>query len=389
VVKQIIAMNKNKILIVFGTRPEAIKLAPVIYALKKLKSLECDVCVTGQHREMLDQVLDTFQIIPDSDLQLMQANQSVPSFAARALDAVSLYLQRSRPNLILVQGDTTTVLATALAGFYQKTPVGHIEAGLRTGDMYSPWPEEANRVLTSRIASLHFAPTERSVQNLLREGVDPSIIHQTGNTGIDALFMTLAAIESGHLKVNQKLEDEIEKYSKNFILITAHRRENFGSRLEQLCEAITSIALRYPELLLIFPVHPNPNVRETVCRYFGTITQAKIQNVHLSEPLQYAHFVHLLNRCRLIISDSGGIQEEAAAIGKRVLIARESTERPEAAETGWGKIVGVDKEIILNEITKCLNADRSLFPSAGSTCFGDGKASGRIATICENYLNKQ
>ncbi|MCR4307703.1 MAG: UDP-N-acetylglucosamine 2-epimerase (non-hydrolyzing) [Candidatus Berkelbacteria bacterium] len=367
------------ILSIFGTRPEAIKMAPVIKELGKyshrLRSL---VCVTAQHRQMLDQVLDLFNITPDFDLDLMQENQSLSQLTARVLTSLDPVLREVKPDWILVQGDTTTTVAASLAAFYHGIHVGHIEAGLRTYDKYQPYPEEINRRLTTQIADIHFAPTERAKGNLLKEGVSGEKIIITGNTGIDALLSVVQM-----LKNNKPLLSELsERFSfldekKRMILVTGHRRENFGDGFENICRAVRDIATNYHDVEILYPVHYNPNVQEPVNRILRDSP-----NIHLIEPLDYLPFVYLMNRAYMIITDSGGIQEEAPSLGKPVLVMRDVTERPEAVEAGTVKLVGTDIPKIIGE-TERLLSDRTAYEkmSVAHNPYGDGKAAVRIISI--------
>jgi UDP-N-acetylglucosamine 2-epimerase (non-hydrolysing) len=373
-----------KILIIFGTRPEAIKMAPIIKQLeneqrKNNNKFNVKVCVTGQHRQMLDQVLNIFEIIPDYDLNIMKTNQDLFDITSNILLKIRYVLNDFKPDLVLVHGDTTTTFATTLASFYKKINVGHIEAGLRTGNIYSPWPEEANRKLTGVLARYHFAPTENAKKNLLNEGIKKENIIVTGNTVIDALFLVLKKIKN-----DKNLENQIkEKFLKYFslsifnskiILVTGHRRENFGENLLNICEAIKKIANKYKDVNFIFPVHLNPNVQKPV----NAILKG-IENVKLIKPLEYLEFVYLMSNSYLVLTDSGGIQEEAPSLGKPVLVMRNITERPEAVEVGVVKLVGTNKESIIKEIEKLLE-DKNEYNkmSKGINPYGDGQASKRI-----------
>jgi len=323
-----IKKNLIKVAVIFGTRPEAIKLAPVILGLKKHPKIECRVCVTAQHRQMLDQVLEVFEIIPDVDLHLMRTNQTLSELTARSTMALDHYLENESPDLVLVQGDTTTVFVATLVSFYHQIPVGHVEAGLRTGNLYSPWPEEGNRVLTSHIAALHFAPTNVSRENLVLEGIDPGTIVVTGNTVIDALILSLRRVKRSPPEIKGLDIKLIEgKPPPRIVLITGHRRENFGKGFESICLAIRELANRFPDVYYIYPVHLNPNVNEPVMKMLGTYKGRILPNVQLIEPLSYLQFVTLMNLATVILTDSGGIQEEAPSIGKPVLVMREVTER--------------------------------------------------------------
>lgn len=373
----------KKVAVIFGTRPEAIKLAPVILALKKHPDFLCRVCVTAQHRQMLDQVLEIFKIVPDTDLDLMQPNQSLGGLTARAIEALDHYLAEDKPDVVLVQGDTTTVLCGALAAFYHKIPVGHVEAGLRTGNMASPWPEEANRVLTTRLAKWHFAPTEANRQNLLKEGVPDNDIYVTGNTVIDALFLAQEKVRSSPPHIMGLPRDSLDCLGdKRMVLITGHRRENFGQGFENICHAIAELALVFPEVHFVYPVHLNPNVREPVQRILGQHLSA---NIHLVEPQSYLPFVALMERSHLILSDSGGVQEEAPSLGKPVLVMRDTTERPEAVRAGTVRLIGTDSTAIVSETARLLthSQDYQVMAQAHNP-YGDGLAADRIvATLCD------
>lgn len=375
---------KKKIMLVFGTRPEAIKLAPVIIKLRNHLEIKTIICVTGQHRGMLDQVLDNFNITPDIDLNLMKDNQSICELAGRTINTLSDVYKQYKPNLIMVQGDTTTVISAALAAFYCQIPVAHIEAGLRTGDLSAPWPEEGNRVLTSRLATLHFAPTEWAYRNLIKEGIAPDAVFTTGNTVIDALFMTLK--EQNRKALNQsKISNIIElRSNKRIVLITGHRRENFGRGLENICFAIKKLSELFPDVNFVYPVHLNPKVRESVEKI---LIKDINKNIRLLDPLSYNDFIALMSKSYLILTDSGGIQEEASSLGIPVLIMREKTERPEAVEAGTAKLVGTDKDKIIKETSIFLNNRRAYKKmSTKSNIFGDGKSSKRIIEICLSYL---
>lgn len=373
----------KKISIIFGTRPEAIKLAPIVLALRANPSFTCQVCVTAQHREMLDQVLDVFGVVPDVDLNLMQNNQTLAEFTSRAITNLNGYLERENPNLVLIQGDTTTVFCAALAAFYQRVPVGHVEAGLRTRDLYSPWPEEANRCLTTRLAALHFAPTENNRNNLLREGVDPATIFVTGNTIVDALNLAVKKIRQDPPEIpSLPVNIGPNRLDHPLVLITGHRRENFGKGFELICQAISILAERFPETIFVYPVHLNPNVREPVYRIVGNK-----KNVLLIKPLGYLQFLSLMDRSKLILTDSGGVQEEAPSFGKPVLILRDTTERPEGIEAGSAQLTGTDISKIV-EAASLLLTDPNAYAnmSQPKNPYGDGKATERILKICANYL---
>ena len=354
----------KKVTVVFGTRPEAIKLCPVVLALQKDASINCKVCVTGQHKEMLYQVLDVFGVRPDIDLQLMRPNQTLGAFTSRAIAALDEYLAEERPDVVLVQGDTTTVFAGALAAFYHHIPIGHVEAGLRTGDLQSPWPEEANRVLTTRLAKWHFCPTESNKANLLKEGVNPADIYVTGNTVIDALMIAKERVP--------KTRD-----GKRRVLITGHRRENFGEGFEHMCSAIKRLAEDFAEVEFIYPVHLNPNVQEPVRRILSGLN-----NLKLIEPQGYLPFVGLMNDAYLILTDSGGVQEEAPSLGKPVLVMRDTTERPEAVLAGSVRLVGTNQDDIYREAKRLLTDENAYRQMAGAVNpYGDGHAVERIVEI--------
>ncbi len=362
-----------RVLTVFGTRPEAIKLAPVVDALRsRPETFESRVCVTAQHREMLDQVLEVFNIEPDYDLDLMRQNQSPAGVASSVLEQLPDILTRCRPDVLLVQGDTMTTFSAALAAYLQRVPVGHVEAGLRTGNFDHPFPEEMNRCLTTRIATLHFAPTDVAQQALLAENVSPESVFVTGNTVIDAL---LGTVDSGHVFDDEELSDVAT--SRNLILVTTHRRESFGKPLRSICSAIAEIASRKPDHVIVLPVHPNPGVSSVVHEVLGPI-----DNVRLIEPLAYRDFVNLMSRARLILTDSGGIQEEAPALDIPVLVLREATERPEALATGATRLVGTDEAVIVREALRLLDDGAAYAEMADAACpYGDGRSSDSIADI--------
>ncbi len=367
-----------KVLTVFGTRPEAIKMAPLVRALGAESGIESRVCVTAQHRQMLDQVLELFGIVPDHDLDVMRPGQTLHALTAALLTRLEPVLAAERPDIVLVHGDTSTTLCTSLAAFYQRIAIGHVEAGLRTGNLYSPWPEEANRKLTGALAALHFAPTARSRANLLREGTDPSTVHVTGNTVIDAL-----------LAVSQRFDRDAQletTYTERFaflrsgaplVLITGHRRENFGGGFERICEAIRALALEFQGADFVYPVHLNPNVLEPVRRILHGIS-----NVHLTEPCDYLPFVWLMRRAHLLLTDSGGIQEEAPSLGKPVLVMRDTTERPEAVEAGTVALVGTDVDAITSGVRRLmLDPDAYQRMSVAHNPYGDGQACRRIVDV--------
>ncbi|MCD9027311.1 UDP-N-acetylglucosamine 2-epimerase (non-hydrolyzing) [Luteimonas sp. BDR2-5] len=365
----------KRVLLVFGTRPEAIKMAPVVEALRGMPGIEAMVAVTAQHRQMLDQVLDLFGIMPDDDLDLMQADQRLPDLFARILTGMTDILIRRKPDLVLVHGDTSTTLAVSLAAFYAKIPVGHVEAGLRTGNMDAPWPEEMNRRLTAPLASLHFAPTARARDNLLAEGIDAKRIHVTGNTVIDALLEITARIETDPtLQVRLNGRFTFLEPGKRLVLVTGHRRENFGAGMDNICRALADIASAR-DVQVVYPVHLNPSVREPAQRLLGGHA-----GVHLLEPMDYLPFVRLMSRAYLILTDSGGIQEEAPALGKPVLVMRDTTERPEAVEAGTVRLVGTSREKIVAETLQLLDdPDAYAAMARAHNPYGDGKAAERIA----------
>lgn len=393
---------KQKILLVFGTRPEAIKMAPLVKVLKRQpEKFITLVCVTGQHREMLDQVLRIFEITPDYDLNIMKAGQDLYDVTSRVLTGMREVLSKEKPDMVLVHGDTTTSTATALAAFYQQIPVGHVEAGLRTHNIYSPWPEEMNRQITGRIATVHFAPTPLSRDNLIREGVKKEIIKVTGNTVIDALQMVIEKIKTIKGIENELLkkiagyglsESLIAKWGKErrLILITGHRRENFGDGFLHICHAIRELALNYPEADFVYPVHLNPNVKTPVFDILGNNEYEMLANVHLVAPFDYLPFVYLMNKSFLVLTDSGGIQEEAPGLGKPVLVMRETTERPEALEAGTVLLVGTDKQKIVQEVSHLLD-DKAHYHamSQATNPYGDGKASERITDFILKYSQKE
>jgi len=376
-------LKMKKISVIFGTRPEAIKLAPIILKLRNHPEIECNVCVTAQHREMMDQVLDVFEINPDVDLDIMRPDQSLAEITSKGVEQIDAYLNTAKPNLILVQGDTTTTFVAALVAFYHDIVVGHVEAGLRTGNLKAPWPEEANRILTSRLSSLHFAPTETNKKNLMAEGVDPGNIFVTGNTVIDALFLAIEKIKDQPPTIpDLKIHKSLDKNP--IVLITGHRRENFGKGLESISNAIAELAKRFPDTHFVYPVHMNPKVKSTVEKILGgnDLGNEKLLNVHLIGPLPYLSFVALMDRATLILTDSGGIQEEAPSLGKPVLVMRETTERFEAVEAGTANLVGTSFKKIVNETSRLLT-DKFAYQkmSQARNPYGDGKATERIINI--------
>ncbi len=380
--------SKKKILLVFGTRPEAIKMAPLVTEFKSNSDkFETFVCVTGQHRQMLDQVLHLFQIVPDFDLDIMQSGQDLYDITSRVLVGMRDVLKDIKPDLVLVHGDTTTSMATALAAFYQRIDVGHVEAGLRTHNLYSPWPEELNRQLTSRIAKYNFSPTELSKQNLLKENVDKDSIYVTGNTVIDALHWVSEKINSDK-EILADVERQIEKSGyetnrllsgKQMVLITGHRRENFGEGFANICNALDSLSLNYPDVDFVYPVHLNPIVRESIARVFN---DNQPENLYLIEPLDYLPFISLMGKSKLVLTDSGGIQEEAPGLGKPVLVMRNTTERPEAVDAGTVKLVGADSDRIIAEVSRLLDeTDYYNEMAKAVNPYGDGKAAPKIVKI--------
>ena len=368
----------KKILLVFGTRPEAIKMAPLVKAFEQEKDIESKVCVTAQHREMLDQVLEMFEIVPDYDLNLMKPGQDLYDITVNVLLGMKDVLKDFKPDIVLVHGDTTTTSVTSLAAFYQKIKVGHVEAGLRTGDIYSPWPEEANRQITGILTNYHFAPTTTSRDNLLRENKKEADILVTGNTVIDALFLALDKIENNEELKKSIISNINSQYTlndnKKSILVTGHRRENFGQGFINICEALKTLAINNPDIDIVYPVHLNPNVQKPVNELLSDVS-----NVHLIKPLQYETFLYLMSKSYFIITDSGGVQEEAPSLGKPVLVMRDTTERPEALAAGTVKLVGTNREIIIKEAQKLLN-DKTEYEkmSKAHNPYGDGKACEKI-----------
>lgn len=392
----------KKILVVFGTRPEAIKLAPVIIALREQALFECIICVTGQHREMLDQVLDVFGIIPDIDLELMVPGQTLAGLTSKTIAALDSHFKRIKPDLVLVQGDTTTVFCAALVAFYNHISLGHIEAGLRTWNKLSPFPEEINRVLTSRLADIHFAPTDKAKENLSEEGVNPEDIIVTGNTVIDALLIAREKVLLDPPFI-EGLPEEIQPATishsekPRIVLITGHRRENFGQGFEDICQAISELSFQFPSVHFIYPVHLNPKVQEPVYRILGErgkvgeaikgISIAKqnylVNNVHLIKPLEYLSFVALMNLSTVILTDSGGVQEEAPTLGIPVLVMRDTTERPEAVQVGAVKLVGTKREGIVLAVSLLLS-DHVAYSEMVTSInpYGDGTAATKISQAC-------
>lgn len=371
----------QKVIIVFGTRPEAIKLFPVVHALRAEPDVDVRVCVTAQHRGLLDQVLEISSITPDIDLDLMQAGQTLDALSARLLTELGQVYDREQPARVIVQGDTATAMIGALAAYYRKIPVSHVEAGLRSYDIYHPWPEEVNRKIVGSIADQHFAPTQTAADALLRENVAPDTIHVTGNTVIDALHATLAKIEAApHLAAG--LDDIARRFEgRRIILVTTHRRENFGDGMDNIARAVRRIAER-GDVAVVFPVHPNPNVSQAMDGVLAGCT-----NVAMIDPLDYPHFVRLLGLCHIVLTDSGGVQEEAPALGKPVLVMRETTERPEGVAAGTAKLIGTDEDRIVSEIFTLLDDDAAWSAMARAhNPFGDGASSRRIARIVIDAL---
>lgn len=377
----------KKIMLVFGTRPEAIKMAPLVKEFQKYPGIfETIVCVTGQHREMLDQVLDLFEIKPDFDLNIMKKGQDLYDVTSRVLLGMRDVLKKTQPDVVLVHGDTTTSTASALAAFYQQIPVGHVEAGLRTHNIYSPWPEEMNRQITGRIATYHFAPTPLSRENLLIENIDSKKITVTGNTVIDALYMVVNKI-NGSIELSTELANvlkhsgyDISRLSdgKKLVLITGHRRENFGEGFISMCQAIKSLTVKYPDVDFVYPMHLNPNVRKPIHEVFGENLN-NLPNMFFIEPLEYLSFVYLMEKSTIVLTDSGGIQEEAPGLGKPVLVMRDTTERPEALEAGTVKLVGTDYDKIVTEVSSLLTDDKVYETMSNAVNpYGDGLACSRI-----------
>lgn len=374
-------------MLVFGTRPEAIKMAPLVKEFQKhTDKFETIVCVTGQHRQMLDQVLEIFEIVPDFDLNIMKQGQDLYDVTARVLTGMRDVLKKVQPDVVLVHGDTTTSTAAALASFYQQIPVGHVEAGLRTHNIYSPWPEEMNRQITGRIATFNFAPTPLSKKNLLAEGVAEDKITVTGNTVIDALYMVVDKIKN-NAELDKKLEDILKDAGydgnrlangKKLVLITGHRRENFGDGFISMCKAIKFLTEKYPDVDFVYPMHLNPNVRKPIHEVFGENLEG-LGNMFFIEPLEYLSFVYLMEKANIVLTDSGGIQEEAPGLGKPVLVMRDTTERPEALDAGTVKLVGTDYDKIVNEVSALLD-NKELYDTMSKAVnpYGDGHACERI-----------
>ena len=377
----------KKVMLVFGTRPEAIKMAPLVKEFQKQKErIETVVCVTGQHREMLDQVLEIFDIKPDYDLNIMKQGQDLYDVTARVLTGMREVLKEVKPDVVLVHGDTTTSTAAALATFYQQIPVGHVEAGLRTHNIYSPWPEEMNRLLTGRLATYHFSPTPLSRNNLIKESINDRNIIVTGNTVIDALYWVVDKIKNNK-ELNNELENVLSKAGydvnrlnngKKLVLITGHRRENFGDGFINMCTAIKDLMVKYPDVDFVYPMHLNPNVRKPIHEVFGE-NLSGLKNMFFIEPLEYLSFVYLMEKSSIVLTDSGGIQEEAPGLGKPVLVMRNTTERPEALNAGTVKLVGTDYNKIVNEVSSLID-DKAAYEKMSKAVnpYGDGLACGRI-----------
>ncbi|EPL6456865.1 MULTISPECIES: non-hydrolyzing UDP-N-acetylglucosamine 2-epimerase [Providencia] len=370
-----------KVLTVFGTRPEAIKMAPLVHALANDADFEAKVCVTAQHREMLDQVLKLFEITPDYDLNIMKPGQDLTDITCRILEGLKSVFADFQPDVVLVHGDTATTMATSLAAFYHRIPVGHVEAGLRTGNLYSPWPEEANRKIAGHLAMYHFAPTENSRQNLLKESIPDSHIFVTGNSVIDALLWVRDKVMSDqHMMEKLGANYPFIDPNKKMILVTGHRRESFGGGFERICHALAEIAQAHPDVQVVYPVHLNPNVSEPVKRILHDI-----DNIILISPQEYLPFVYLMNHAYLILTDSGGIQEEAPSLGKPVLVMRDTTERPEAVDAGTVRLVGTDTQKIVNEVNRLLTDDAEYHEmSRAHNPYGDGHACQRILTALKS-----
>lgn len=365
----------KKVLSVFGTRPEAIKMAPLVMQLNKEENIESRLCVTAQHREMLDQVLSLFELFPDYDLDVMSPGQTLNDVTAKIITQLRPVLEDFKPDVVLVHGDTATTFATSLAAYYSQIAIGHVEAGLRTGNLYSPWPEEGNRKLTGALATFHFAPTETSKNNLLEEKVRAESIYVTGNTVIDALLTVSDKLKNDEvLKTKFDSEFGFLKSGSRMILVTGHRRESFGDGFKRICQALAEIAQKYPDTQIVYPVHLNPNVKGPVEELLSNIS-----NIHLIAPQQYLPFVYLMNRSHIILTDSGGIQEEAPSLGKPVLVMRDTTERPEAVDAGTVKLVGTDVDVIMDNISWLLDdEDHYKTMSTAHNPYGDGKACQRI-----------
>lgn len=371
-------MQKLKVMTIFGTRPEAIKMCPLVKKLEEYKEIESKVCLTAQHREMLDMVVELFHVKPDYDLNIMQHGQTIYDITTKVLKGLEKILNKEKPDLVLVHGDTSTTFVGALAAFYQKIKIGHVEAGLRSGNIYSPYPEEMNRKLTSNLASINFAPTEGNYENLIKEGVDQKNIFITGNTVIDAL---LSVVKDDYV-FEKDILNNIDYKNKKVIVMTCHRRENWGKPMEDIFTGVRELAEEHKDVEVVFPVHLNPKIQELAMNILGDK-----ENIHLIEPLDYEPFVNLLNKAYLILTDSGGIQEEAPSLGKPILVMRTETERPEAAEAGTVKVIGVDREKIKGETSILLNNNKEYNKMANAiNPYGDGKASERTVEALLYYF---
>lgn len=382
----------KKVMLVFGTRPEAIKMAPLVKEFQNNDHFETQVCVTGQHRQMLDQVLELFKINPDYDLNIMKSGQDLYDVTSQVIIGMREILKKAQPDIVLVHGDTTTSTAAALAAFYQQIPVGHIEAGLRTHNIYSPWPEEMNRQITGRIATYHFSPTKLSKSNLIKENINDNSIIITGNTVIDALFYVVDKIK-GDEKLSHNLYHELKQCGydvkrlnedRRLVLITGHRRENFGEGFINMCTAIRQLVKNYPNVDFVYPMHLNPNVRKPIHEVFGE-NLSELSNIFFIEPLEYFSFIYLMEKATIVLTDSGGIQEEAPSLGKPVLVMRDTTERPEAVEAGTVKLVGTDFDAIVNNVSELLdNQESYLKMSQSANPYGDGQACERIVSFIQH-----
>ncbi len=379
-------------MLVFGTRPEAIKMAPLVKEFQKNNNFETQICVTGQHRQMLDQVLELFKIKPNYDLNIMKAGQDLYDVTSQVIIGMREILKTAKPDIVLVHGDTTTSTATALAAFYQQIPVAHVEAGLRTHNIYSPWPEEMNRQITGRIATYHFSPTELSKSNLLKENINSKNIIITGNTVIDALFYVIEKIKTDNTLSEDLYRSLVQcgydtkrlNDGRKLILITGHRRENFGDGFISMCKAIKSLAQKYPHVDFVYPMHLNPNVRKPIHEVFGK-NPLELSNMFFIEPLEYFDFIYLMEKATIVLTDSGGIQEEAPSLGKPVLVMRDTTERPEAVEAGTVKLVGTNYDTIINNVSELLENEKSYLQMSQSTNpYGDGNACKRIVSFIQH-----
>lgn len=379
-------------MLVFGTRPEAIKMAPLVKEFQKNNNFETQICVTGQHRQMLDQVLELFKIKPNYDLNIMKAGQDLYDVTSQVIIGMREILKTAKPDIVLVHGDTTTSTATALAAFYQQIPIAHVEAGLRTHNIYSPWPEETNRQITGRIATYHFSPTELSKSNLLKENINSKNIIITGNTVIDALFYVIEKIKTDNTLSEDLYRSLVQcgydtkrlNDGRKLILITGHRRENFGDGFISMCKAIKSLAQKYPHVDFVYPMHLNPNVRKPIHEVFGK-NPLELSNMFFIEPLEYFDFIYLMEKATIVLTDSGGIQEEAPSLGKPVLVMRDTTERPEAVEAGTVKLVGTNYDTIINNVSELLENEKSYLQMSQSTNpYGDGNACKRIVSFIQH-----